>query len=188
MSSFNQTKAQLEDLADRLQLRNKTVAHAVHILEILDKEHRGCLQKLKPLDVAASCLYIAGLLMGEGPTQNDLCRATDWKISNTTMRRHYRNIAEKLQLRALLAISKSRRRLGREEYFCPLCGEPTKNLNLWKSHLEHDHQLRGWGQSMVRSRDFDVEGNLVNTQFMDRILEAERQRVQAKEMLERIDK
>jgi hypothetical protein len=188
MSYFDQIKAQLEELADRLQLPNKTVAYAVHILERLDREHRGYFQGLKPLDVATSCLYVAGLLRGEGPTQNDLCRATDWKISNTTIRRHYRSIAEKLQLQALLAISKSKRRPGREKYFCPLCGEPAKNLDSWKSHLEDDHQLRGWGQSMVRARDFDMEGNLVNTQLLHRILEAERRRAQAKEMLETIGK
>lgn len=184
MSSLDQMRTQLKELAGRLRLSDRTVAYAIHILERLDSEHGSYLQGLKPLEVAASCLYVAGLLKGEGPTQWELCTATDWKISNTTIRKRYRDIAEKLQLQALLAISKSRRLLRREKYFCPLCGESEKNLDLWKSHMEHDHDLRGWGQSKVRARDFDMEGNLVNRQILKQIREAEGRRAQAKETRE----
>jgi hypothetical protein len=181
-------RTRLKELAERLKLPDRTVAYATHILERLDNEHGSYLQDLKPLKVAASCLYVAGLLKGEGPTQWELCTVTDWKISNTAIRKRYRDIAERLQLQALLAISKSRRLPRQEKYFCPLCSESKKNLGLWKSHLEHDHDLRGWGQSMVRARDFDVEGNLVNRQILKRIRVAQRRRAQAKETLERIGK
>jgi hypothetical protein len=178
----------MEGLAERLRLHDRTVAYAIRVLERLDKEHKSYLQGLKPLDVAASCLYVAGLLTGEGPTQWELYKATNWKIPASTIRKHYRSIAEKLRLNALLTISKNRRRPRREKYFCPLCGEYVKSLDLWKSHLEHAHQLRGWGKSMVRVKDFDVEGKLVNRQILKRIREAERQQRQAKETLRRIRK
>jgi hypothetical protein len=87
-----------------------------------------------------------------------------------------------------LAICRSRRLPSREKYLCPLCGEYTKNLDLWKSHLKDDHHLRGWGQSVVRAWDFGMEGNLVNGQLLDRIHEAERRRAEAKETLERVRK
>jgi hypothetical protein len=188
MSSLEQMRTQLKELAERLKLPDKTVAYAIHILERLDNENGGYLQGLKPLEVVASCLYVAGLLKGEGPTQWALCTATDWNVSNTTIRKRYRDIAEKLQLQALLTISKSRRLPRREKYFCPICSEYKKNLDLWKSHLKHDHDLRGWGQSMVRARDFDMEGNLVDRQILKRIRETQRRRAQAKETLERMGK
>ena len=188
MNSFRHMRDQLEELADRLQLHSMTVACAIHILERLNKEHRSYLQGLNPIDIAAACLYVASLLTAEGLAQRELCKAADWKITESTIRRHYRNIAEELQLQALLTISMSRRIPRREKYFCPLCGESRKNLDLWKFHLEHDHHIRGWGQSMVRARDFDMEGNLANLQILKRIREAERQRTQAKETLERIGK
>lgn len=188
MSSLEQMRTQIEELAGRLELPNETLARAVYILERLCKEHGSYLKWLRPLNVSASCLYVAGLLKGEGPTQRELCRAADWTITEATIRRHYRNIAEKLQLQALLAISQSRRLPRLKNYFCPLCGEFCENLDLWKFHLEHDHHLRGWGQSMVRVRDFDREGNLANRQILKRIREAQRRRAQAKETLERIGK
>ena len=188
MSSFKRVKNQLEGLAERLRLHDRTVAYAIRILKRLDKEHKSYLQSLNALDVAASCLYVAGLLMGEGLTQWELYKATDWKINASTIRKHYRNIAEKLQLQPLLAITKSRRLTRREKYLCPLCCEPCKNLDLWKSHLKQEHGLRGWGQTMVRARDFDAEGKLANQQMLKRIREAERQQRQAKETLKRIRK
>jgi DNA-binding CsgD family transcriptional regulator len=187
MTSSRRIKDHLEKVARRLQLPRRTVAFARHVLQRLNKEHKGYIQGLKPLDVAVSCLYVAGLLTGEGPTQNDLCRAADWKITASTIRKHYRNIAEKFQFPPLLAICRSRRLPRREKYLCPLCGEYTKNLDLWKSHLKQEHQLRGWGQAVVRARDFDMEGNLANPQILKRIREAERQQRQAKETLKRVE-
>jgi hypothetical protein len=180
-------RTQIKDLAHRLKLPNRTVTQALRLLEHLSKKHRMYVQGLKPLSVSASCLYLMGLLEGQGPTQRDLCRAAEWKISEHTIRRHYQGIAEKLQLAGLPAISIRRRFPGRQKYVCPLCGEFHKNLELWRLHIKHDHHLVGWGIHIVRTRDFNRDGNLANRQLLERIREAERRRAQTQKMLDWIE-
>lgn len=184
MSSLERMKAQLKELAGRLKLPNRTVDRALLLLEHLCKEHGDYVQGLKPLSVSASCLYLIGLLEGgRGPTQRELCRAAEWKVSEYTIRRHYQGIAEELRLAGLPFVSLKSGFLRRRRYVCPLCGESRKNLELWKLHIKQDHRLVGWGIHVVRARDFNRAGKLTNRKLLERIREASMRRVQTQRML-----
>lgn len=175
MTELNgQIRVEFEELVDGLKLSERIVARTLPLLEWVGRECSSDLKAFSALAVSASCLYLIILLEGEGPTQREICRVTDWRVSEATLSRLYQRISEKLRLgyQPLYASMKNFSR--RHKYVCPLCEEVYTNLNHWRHHIKREHHLSRCRLYNVRTKDFDSEGNLMNQQFLNHVLNFEK--------------
>ena len=169
-----QIRVEFEELVDRLKLSERIVARTLPLLEWVGKECSSDLKAFSALAVSASCLYLVSLLEGEGPTQNELCRVTDWRISVATLSKLYQRISEKLRLGYQPLYISMKNFSRRHKYACPLCEEIYTNLNHWRHHIRRGHSLLRCRIYTVRTRDFDSDGNLMNQQLLDHVLNFEK--------------